>query len=53
MFRFVPSDNSAEDPAAGRLERIPEDALRLNFMQAGFFERSRADFNHFDSESIL
>ncbi len=53
MFRFVTTNNSATDPTVGRLERVPEDALRLNFMQAVFLDRPMQPFEQTHPFTIL
>lgn len=53
MLRFASTNNYATDPTVGRLERVPEDALRLNFMQAGFLDRPIQPFEQTYPFTIL
>jgi hypothetical protein len=53
MLGFVTTNNSATDATVGRLELVPEDALRLYFMQAGFLDRPIQPFEQTHPFTIL
>jgi hypothetical protein len=53
MLGFVTTNNSATDSTVGRLELVPEDALRLSFMQAGFLDRPIQPFEQTHPFTIL